>query len=159
MLSNPGDPSQNSYEMGVRVGIKLLSKNAEVPSYTRAGDGACDIRSTISASIPPLGREIIPTGLGIEIPAGYSGLILPRSGLAINHGVTCLNAPGLIDSGYRGEVKVILHNSDTTDSFDIKVGDRIAQLLVLATPFINFVIVDELTQSDRGTGGFGHTGI
>lgn len=145
--------------MSVKVGIKLLSTDAEAPGYARAGDGACDLRSAISVLIPPLGRQIIPTGLCVEIPAGYGGLVLPRSGLAINYGITCLNAPGLIDSGYRGEVKVILHNSDPKETFHVKVGDRIAQLLVVATPFINFVPVEELTQSARGVGGFGHTGI
>lgn len=142
----------------VSVKLKLLSESSHIPKYAKRGDGACDLESAIDVVIPPLGRELVGTGVCVAIPLGYGGLVLPRSGLAINHGITCLNAPGLIDSGYRGEIKVILYNSDSNKEFKIQVGDRIAQLVVVALPTIDFEIVSQLSNTDRGIGGFGHTG-
>jgi dUTP pyrophosphatase len=98
---------------------------------------------------------VIPTGLAVEIPDGYGGFVLPRSGLAARHGITILNAPGLIDSGYRGEVKVVFHNTDTTEAFVVEPGMRIAQLVVLPVPGVALVEQDELAASERGDRGFG----
>jgi dUTP pyrophosphatase len=100
----------------------------------------------------------VPTGAAIAIPAGYAGFVQPRSGLALKHGVTCLNTPGLIDSGYRDELKVLLVNTDATEPYGVTRGDRIAQLVVQAVASVRFVPVDDLPPSERGTGGFGHTG-
>jgi dUTP pyrophosphatase len=106
------------------------------------------------------GRELIPTGVAVAIPPGYAGFVLPRSGLALRHGVTCLNAPGLIDSGYRGEIQVILVNHDPVDAYTVRRGDRMAQLVVMAVEAVAFDLVGEdgLGPAARGAGGFGHTG-
>ncbi len=146
-------------EPSISVKIRLLNDSGRTPEYAKQGDGACDLRSAIDVSIPPLGRVLVGTGVSVAIPTGYGGFVLPRSGLAIDHGITCLNAPGLIDSGYRGEIKVILYNSDSGNEFNIQVGDRIAQLVVVELPIITFESVSELSNTDRGVGGFGHTGI
>jgi dUTP pyrophosphatase len=102
---------------------------------------------------------MVATGLAIALPEGYAGFVLPRSGLAAKHGISIVNAPGLIDSNYRGELKVILLNNDSNDSFAIEIGDRIAQLIVMPIPTINFEQVEELTESQRGESGFGSSGI
>lgn len=143
----------------LQVKIKLLTEDAVVPMYAMAGDGACDLCSVVNSVIPPLSRVLVPTGISLEVPGGYGAFVVPRSGLAINHGITCLNSPGLIDSGYRGEVKVILFNSDDKEPFSVRKGDRIAQLVVVALPRISFSVSEQLSQSARGEGGFGHTGI
>lgn len=143
----------------LNIRASALSDETKLPSYAKYGDGACDLFGAVDAVLKPHQRKLIPTGLKLEIPFGYGGLVLPRSGLAINHGITCLNAPGLIDSGYRGEVKVILYNSDPEVEFHVKVGDRVAQLVVIALPQLKFSLVAELSDSERGSGGFGHTGI
>ena len=100
----------------------------------------------------------MPTGLFVAIPEGYAGFVQPRSGLALRHGVTCLNTPGLIDSGYRGELKVLLVNTDPTNTFEVRRGERIAQLVIQRYEQVSFVPVDELPDTERGTGGFGSTG-
>lgn len=143
----------------IKVGIKFFSSEAEEPHYSKPGDGACDLKSVSDHEVRPLGRTLVATGIGLEIPEGFGGFVLPRSGLAINHGITCLNAPGLIDSGYRGEIKVVLFNSDGENTFIVKKGDRVAQFLIIALPYISFNPVEELSETIRGTGGFGHTGI
>ena len=107
---------------------------------------------------PGGGRALVPTGIAIAIPHGYAGFVQPRSGLALAHGVTCLNTPGLIDSGYRGELKVLLVNTDPVEAFIVTRGERIAQLVVQAVEQVRFVEVDDLDASDRGSGGFGSTG-
>ena len=104
------------------------------------------------------GRALIPTGIALAIPEGYAGFVQPRSGLALRHGVTCLNTPGLIDSGYRDELRVLLVNTDPDHDYEVARGDRIAQLVVQAVEHVAFVAVDDLPPSERGTGGFGHTG-
>jgi dUTP pyrophosphatase len=101
---------------------------------------------------------LVPTGVSIAIPEGFGGFVLPRSGLALNHGVSCINAPGLIDAGYRGELRVALVNLDPETEYTVHVGDRIAQLVILATPAITFRVVNELPLATRGAGGFGSTG-
>jgi len=104
------------------------------------------------------GRALVATGVALALPDGYAGFVLPRSGLALRHGVTCLNTPGLIDSGYRDELKVLLVNTDPEHPYDVTRGDRIAQLVVQAVDAVRFVPVEQLPPSERGTGGFGHTG-
>ena len=108
----------------------------------------------------PGGRALVPTGVAVAIPEGYAGFVLPRSGLAARHGITCLNTPGLIDSGYRGEVQVVLVNLDPSRDYEVSRGDRIAQLVILRADQVAFELVatDELGSSERGAGGFGHTG-
>ena len=105
------------------------------------------------------GRALVPTGIAVALPEGYAGFIQPRSGLASKHGVTCLNSPGLIDSGYRGELKVLLINTDPTNSFEVKRGERIDQLVIQKVEQADFIEMDDLTQTERGDGGFGSTGV
>jgi dUTP pyrophosphatase len=127
------------------------------PSYAKAGDAGADLRSTKKVSIAPGARELVPTGISIALPAGFVGLVHPRSGLALKHGVTVLNSPGTIDAGYRGEIMVTLFNS-SAEAFNIEVGDRIAQLLIQSVERARFISVEKLPESDRGQAGFGSTG-
>jgi len=136
-----------------------LDADLPLPAYAKPGDAGLDLLAAADATLEcGGGRALVPTGLAIAIPEGYAGFIQPRSGLALKHGVTCLNTPGLIDSGYRGELKVLLVNTDPTTAFELKRGERIAQLVVQAVESAALVAVDELPSSDRGEGGFGHTG-
>jgi len=138
---------------------KLLHADAVLPIYANDGDAGCDLVAVETCTLAPDGgRATVGTGLSIAVPEGYGGFVLPRSGLAAKHGVTCINAPGLIDAGYRGEVRVALVNLDPTHEYVVKKGDRIAQLVVLPVPTASFVIVDELPEASRGEGGFGSTG-
>lgn len=143
----------------VRVPIKILSRDAQIPHMAYNGDAGVDLRSVERIVLKPQERAMVATGLAIALPEGYAGFILPRSGLAAKHGVSIVNAPGLIDSNYRGELKVILLNTDPDNSFTIEIGDRIAQLIVMPVPTINFEQVEELTESQRGESGFGSSGI
>jgi dUTP pyrophosphatase len=129
-----------------------------VPQRAVAGDAAADLVAAEAATLAPGQRATVGTGLRIALPAGTAALVLPRSGLAAKHGITVVNAPGLIDAGYRGEIRVTLLNTDQATSYDVAVGDRIAQLLVLPLPEVRFVPVERLPGSRRGTGGFGSTG-
>ncbi len=131
------------------------------PKYATEGDAGADLVASEAVTLDPAGgRALVPTAMAIAIPAGYAGFVQPRSGLAFKHGVTCLNTPGLIDSGYRGELKVLLINTDPTEPFEIERGDRIAQLVIQRVEQADFVEVDALPDdSDRGTGGFGSTGV
>ena len=129
------------------------------PTYAHPGDAGADLASAESVVIKAAGgRALVATGMRIAIPEGYAGFVLPRSGLALKHGVTCLNTPGLIDSGYRGEVKVLLVNTDPTEDFKVEIGDRIAQLVIQQVEQAAFESVDELDDHVRGDGGFGSTG-
>lgn len=141
------------------VPLLQLDVGLTPPSRIRAGDAAADLPSRLDVVIDPGGRALVPTGFAVAIPEGYCGLILPRSGLAAKHGLTVLNAPGLIDSGYRGELQVILLNTDH-DPVAIERGQRIAQLLILGVPDLRFAPVDELPPStdERGSAGFGSSG-
>lgn len=131
----------------------------ELPAHAKAGDAGVDLRASADVTLAAGGgRALVPTGLSIAIPDGYAGFVQPRSGLALKHGVTVLNTPGLIDSGYRGELKVLLINTDPTTDFEVQRGERIAQLVIQAYEQVNFVEVDELPDSERGFGGFGSTG-
>ncbi len=143
----------------VDVPVIRLDPDLPLPSYARAGDAGADLVAREGAVLAPAGgRALVPTGLAVAIPEGYAGLVLPRSGLAFRHGVTLLNAPGLIDCGYRDELKVLLVNTDPTTPYEVGRGDRIAQLVIQAVEEARFLIVDRLSGSQRGTGGFGHTG-
>jgi dUTP pyrophosphatase len=139
--------------------VRRLDPDVQFPSYAKPGDAGLDLRANVDVTIEPAGgRALVPTGLAVAIPEGYAGFVQPRSGLALEHGITCLNTPGLIDSGYRGELKVLLVNTDPTEAFEIRRGERIAQLVIQAVEHATLVEVDELPESERGHGGFGHTG-
>ncbi len=136
-----------------------LDPELPLPRYAREGDAGVDLLAAEEVTLAPSGgRALVPTGLAVAIPAGYAGFVQPRSGLAFNHGVTCLNTPGLIDSGYRGELKVLLVNTDPSEPFLVTRGERIAQLVIQRVESVSFVEVDELPASERGAGGFGSTG-
>jgi dUTP pyrophosphatase len=140
------------------VPVVRLDPDLPLPSYAHPGDAGMDLRAREDAVVAPAGgRALVPTGVAVAIPAGYAGLVLPRSGNALNHGVTLANTPGLIDSAYRGELKVILLNTDPTEPFVVRRGERIAQLVVQRVEEVGWEEVDELAGLDRG-GGFGHTG-
>lgn len=139
--------------------VVRLDKDLPLPEYARSGDAGVDLRASESVVLEPGGgRALVPTGTAVGIPRGYAGFIQPRSGLALKHGVTVLNTPGLIDSGYRGELKVLLVNTDPSVAFEVVRGERIAQLVIQAVAEVTFVEVDELDPSERGDGGFGSTG-
>jgi dUTP pyrophosphatase len=142
----------------MKINIKKLNKDAIVPTYARAWDAGADLYADKDYVIHYNDFQAVTTGIAIEIPVGYVGLIHPRSGMAANHGITVLNAPGTIDAGYRGELKVILVNH-TGVNYDVKKGDKIAQLVIQEVSEAHFVEVDELGESSRGTGGFGSTGV
>jgi dUTP pyrophosphatase len=145
----------------LRVPLHQLDRDLGVPAYARPGDAGADLLARQDAVLPARGgRALVPTGVAVAIPRGFAGLVLPRSGLALRHGVTCLNTPGLIDSGYRGELQVILVNHDPVDDYTVSRGDRIAQLVIVAVEEAAFDLVpaDGLGDAARGAGGFGHTG-
>ncbi|HMC05943.1 MAG TPA: dUTP diphosphatase [Solirubrobacterales bacterium] len=138
--------------------VTLRDPDARLPSRAHPGDAGLDLHAVSSVTIPPGGRASVGTGVALEIPAGHAGLVLPRSGLAARHGIALVNSPGLIDSGYRGEVKVLLLNTDRERSFQVEPGDRIAQLVVAPLAAVEPVEVAELATSARGGGGFGSSG-
>jgi dUTP pyrophosphatase len=139
--------------------ITRLDPDVELPSYAKPGDAGLDLRAAANVTLAPAGgRALVPTGLAVAIPEGFAGFVQPRSGLALSHGVTCLNTPGLIDSGYRGELQVLLVNTDPATAFEVVRGERIAQLVIQAVEHVALRVVDSLDRSERGTGGFGHTG-
>lgn len=140
------------------VQIQRLDKGLPLPDYARPGDAGMDVYSTIDCSIAPGARAVIPTGIAIALPEGYVCLVHPRSGLAAKNGISIVNTPGTIDSGYRGEIKVILLNTDQSETFEIKRGDRIAQLVFQKFESARFYEVENLPESQRGAGGFGSTG-
>jgi dUTP pyrophosphatase len=143
----------------VDVPVIRLDPDLPLPSYARPGDAGADLVAREAVVLAPNGgRALVPTGVAVAIPEGYAGFVLPRSGLAWRHGVTVLNTPGLIDAGYRDEVKVVLVNTDPISPYEVGRGDRIAQLVVQAVEQATFVVVDGLSDSERGRGGFGHTG-
>ena len=129
-----------------------------LPRYQRDGDAGFDLHSRVDLVLEPGERAIIPTGLALAIPRGYAGLVLPRSGLAARAGITLVNSPGLIDSGYRGEIRVVLLNTDRREAFQVKRGDRIAQMVIQRVEEVLLNHVDELDETERGAGGFGSTG-
>ena len=142
----------------VEVLITRLDPELPLPRYAKGGDAGADIVSRIDITLAPGERALVPTGIAIARPDGYVALVHPRSGLAIKHGVTMVNAPGTVDAGYRGELQVILINHDKSESVSFKRGDRIAQLVIQKVERAEFVEVRELPGSGRGSGGFGSTG-
>jgi len=145
----------------LRVPLHRLDPELPVPAYAREGDAGADLVARIDAVLACRGgRAVVPTGVAVAIPMGYAGFVLPRSGLAARHGITCLNTPGLVDSGYRGELQVVLVNHDPEHDYEMHRGDRIAQLVLLRVESVSFELVEAggLGESERGRGGFGHTG-
>jgi dUTP pyrophosphatase len=142
----------------VEVLITRLDPDLPLPRYAKGGDAGADIVSRIDITLAPGERALVPTGIAIALPDGYVALVHPRSGLAIKHGVTMVNAPGTVDAGYRGELQIILINHDKSESVSFKRGDRIAQLVIQKVERAEFVEVRNLPGSGRGAGGFGSTG-
>jgi len=143
------------------IKIKILNRSTNaLPAYATEGSSGMDIRASVlfPVSLKPLERQLIPTGLFIELPIGYEAQVRPRSGLALKQGITCLNTPGTIDSDYRGEIKVLLVNLSDTGQM-ISQGDRIAQLVICRVEKAELILVQQLEETDRGSGGFGHTGL
>lgn len=144
--------------MSVQVLITRLDPDLPLPKYAKGGDAGADIVSRIDVTLAPGQRTLVPTGISIALPDGYVALVHPRSGLAIKHGVTMVNSPGTVDAGYRGELQIILINHDQKESVSFKRGDRIAQLVIQKVERAQFVEVESLPGSGRGSDGFGSTG-
>jgi dUTP pyrophosphatase len=142
----------------VRLEITRLDKGLPLPVYAQPGDAGLDLLATESAVLSPGERRAVPTGIAVAIPDGYAGFVHARSGRALREGLALANAPGLIDSGYRGEIKVILVNLDAEAKIEIARGEKIAQLVIQPVEQAELVEVDELSESERGSGGFGSTG-
>jgi len=141
------------------VPVRRLDPDLPLPSYAHPGDAGADLVAREGAVLRAGGgRALVPTGIAVAIPAGWAGFVQPRSGLALRHGVTVLNSPGLIDAGYRDELKVVLVNTDPDDDYEVHRGDRIAQLVLRPVASATFTPVDVLPDSHRATGGFGSTG-
>ncbi len=143
----------------MRLQLKRLDEGLPVPGYARAGDAGLDLMCTADVTIAPGERVLVGTGIAVAIPPGYAGFVQPRSGLAAKHGLTIVNTPGLIDSGYRGEIRVCLLNTDSGQPIEIRRGDRIAQLVIQPIVSAELEIVSELDETDRGEGGYGSSGV
>ncbi|MGI8571318.1 MAG: dUTP diphosphatase [Solirubrobacteraceae bacterium] len=142
----------------MRLRVLRLDERALIPTRAYPGDAGFDLHAVESAALAPGERTSIGTGIALEIPVGHAGLVLPRSGLAARHGITVVNAPGLIDAGYRGEIRVLLLNTDGDATFEVSPGDRIAQLVVIRVETPQLEQFEELAASERGAGGFGSSG-
>jgi dUTP pyrophosphatase len=142
----------------VRLAFACLTPGARAPARAHDGDAGYDLHAAEAVSLAPGSRASVGTGIAVAIPDGHAGLVLPRSGLALKHGIALVNAPGLIDAGYRGEVRVLLLNTDRDATFDVEPGDRIAQLVIVAHAVPELVEVEALDESVRGVGGFGSSG-
>lgn len=143
---------------GLRIDIVQLDPDLPLPTYARAGDAGLDLHARIDALVSARGgRALVPTGIAVAIPEGWVGLVVPRSGLALRHGVALANTPGVIDSGYRGELQAVVINLDPETDYHVRRGDRVAQLLVQRVERVSWNVVVELGGEDRG-GGFGHSG-
>jgi dUTP pyrophosphatase len=142
----------------VTIPVRRLDPGLMLPEYAHQGDAGADLRASEEVELPPLGRALVPTGLAVAVPEGYAAFVHPRSGLASRHGVTVANAPGTIDAGYRGEIRVVLVNLDPAAAYTVHRGDRIAQLVVQPVAAARFLPVDELPETGRAEGGFGSTG-
>jgi dUTP pyrophosphatase len=138
--------------------VARLDPRATLPTRAHPGDAGLDLHALDAATLAPGERASVSTGIAVEIEPGYAGLVLPRSGLAARHGISVVNAPGLIDSGYRGELRVLLLNTDRGEPFELSAGDRVAQLVVIAVAVADPTEVTELSDSSRGAGGFGSSG-
>lgn len=143
----------------VSLPIKRLDPTVELPSYAYAGDAGLDLRANEDVTLQPLERRLVSTGLAVAIPEGYAGFVQPRSGLALREGLSMANTPGLVDSHYRGELKVCAVNLDAERPIHIERGERIAQLVIQRVPVVSLVEVDELDETDRGAAGFGSSGV
>lgn len=142
----------------VVVDVRRLDPDLPLPTTAHSGDAGVDLHAREDALLRAGGgRVLVPTGIAVAIPVGYMGIVVPRSGLALKHGISLVNTPGIIDSGYRGELKVVMVNTDPTDDYQVSRGDRIAQLIIQEIISVTWRPVDELTGEDRG-GGFGHSG-
>lgn len=139
----------------IDVAVRRLRDDATLPSQAYEGDAGLDLAACESLTLHPGERAIVPTGIAVEIPEGYAGFVQPRSGLAARHGIGVVNSPGLIDSGYRGEIRVVLHNTDPREPFAVEPGMRIAQLVIVPVASVRLVEADELAVSERGARGFG----
>lgn len=142
----------------IEIALRRLDPEVPLPSYAHPGDAGADLVTTVDVTIAPGERVLVPTGVALALPEGYVGLVHPRSGLAARHGLSIVNAPGTIDAGYRGEIKVLLVNLDPGTPVRLERGDRIAQLVVQRFAHATFVEVEELPESVRGDGGYGSTG-
>ena len=138
--------------------VLRLDPGLPLPAYAHPGDAGADLRAAAEVVLPPGGRATVGTGIAIAVPDGYAAFVHPRSGLAARHGITLVNAPGTVDAGYRGEVRVVLLNTDPAEPFTVRRGDRIAQLVVQPVTRARFLDSDELPPTPRGDGGFGSTG-
>lgn len=141
------------------IELPIVGESTQIPFYAQPGDAGADLRSTEALVLEPGERALVSTGVSFALPDGYAAFVVPRSGLAVKHGISIVNSPGTIDAGYRGEIKVPLINLDPRESFEIAPGDRIAQLIVMPVTRANFVTVATLPVSERGSGGFGSTGV
>ena len=141
------------------IPVQRLNSDLPLPNYAKPGDAGADLIANEEVTLAPGGgRALIGTGIAVAIPRGYAGFVQPRSGLALRHGITCLNSPGLIDSGYRDELKVLLINTDPSEPYEVHRGDRIAQLVMQKVEEVAWEESDELDDTERGLGGFGHSG-
>lgn len=141
------------------VELPIVAPADQVPTYAQPGDAGADLRSAEALVLQPGERALVATGIRFALPHGYVAFVVPRSGLAVRHGISIVNSPGTIDAGYRGEIKVSLINLDPREPFEIAVGDRIAQVIVMPVSRAEFVQVEQLAESERGAGGFGSTGV
>lgn len=139
----------------IDVAVRRLREEAVLPGQAYDGDAGFDLAACDEIRLGPGERAVVPTGIAVEIPDGYAGFVQPRSGLAARHGIAIVNSPGLIDSGYRGEIRVVLLNTDLSDSFTVERGMRVAQLVIAPVAAVRLIEVDELATSDRGARGFG----
>lgn len=143
----------------MNIPLETIESDAVVPHYAHEGDAGLDLYATAEVRLAPFQRALIPTGLRMAIPRGYGGFVLPRSGLAIKNGFSLVNSPGLIDSNYRGEVKIIAINLDPEQTVTIHKGDRVAQLVIMRVEDVRFVLSDDLNDTGRGSNGFGSSGV
>ncbi len=150
--------SESLIEPECTILIKQLDAGLPLPSYAHPGDAGADLHSAEDLVLGPGERALVSTGIAMALPSGFAGLVHPRSGLAARHGISIVNAPGTIDAGYRGEVKVCLINTDQQQPFTVKRGDRIAQLVIQRVQTARFAVADELDETSRGAGGYGSTG-
>ena len=142
----------------MRVEVQRLDRQLPLPAYARDGDAGLDLYAAETLTLEPGGRAAVRTGIAVAIPRGCAGFVVPRSGLALRHGLSLVNTPGLIDSGYRGEIRVVLSNHDRAASVTISRGERIAQLVIQRVEAAELIEVDTLSETSRGSGGFGSTG-
>ena len=152
------DPHQPEGQPDLQIAVLRLDSDLPLPAYAHPGDAGADLLTTVDVTLRPGERAMVPTGIALALPEGYVALVHPRSGLAAKHGLSIVNAPGTIDAGYRGEIKVMLINHDPAEPIELRRGDRIAQVVVQRFEQARFVEVSELADSARGSGGYGSTG-